>query len=289
MSSIPKKGTLGIIAGTGELPWIIAKNAHASGEKLRIFCVSKEIDVPEEWQKYTEWIVLKKFFSAVIPKLKKHNIDRVITIGKITRDQLYGSGFTDLRLLLALIKATSQSDYSLFSLVEQILKKHNIEILPQTLHLANLKLEEGRYGTKLSQRELLDVLFGLGHVRQLCDMDIGQTIVVGNRAILAVEAAEGSDACIIRGGNIFHGKGGVVCKGAKKHHDKRFDIPTVGRETLESMKLSKCRVLAIDEKCLLVVHPKEFLKKAKKYNISILSVNFDNNKIEELKKINAKK
>ena len=279
---------LGIFAGEGSLPWIAARNAQKAGEDIRIFCMGN-FEVPEEFRSLSQDIAVTKFYSSVLPALRFHQIKRVIVIGKMTRDAIYKKGY-DLRLVLKFLRARSQSDYNLFLMGEDILKKNDIEILPQTLFLKNLSLTEGRYGSKLNSRQLRDVHFALQHARVINQMNIGQTVVVGDHAVLAVEAAEGTDQCIERGGKIFlkKGKGAVVCKLPAKDHDLRNDIPTVGLDTLEAMRHSDCRVLAFDAKHTFVVEPENFLKKAKKHGISILAMDSKQREENYLETLNTK-
>ena len=128
-----EKERLGIFAGRGELPWIAARNAQREGEDIRIFCI-EAIDVPEEFSSLSEEVVLTKFYSSVIPALKRWEIKRVMAIGKITRETIYKKGYGyDLRLMLRFFQARSQSDHNLFLIGEDILKKSGVEILPQAL------------------------------------------------------------------------------------------------------------------------------------------------------------
>ena len=280
------EGKLGILAGLGELPWIAARNAINAGEEIQIFCMCK-LDVPIEYRHISEEITLTKFYTSVIKALKFHKISRIIVLGKITREILYKSKGFDFRLVMDFIKATSQNDYALFLIAEKILNRNKIKIIPQYTYLQNLNISEGRYGNRLNKREIRDVYFGIKHARVISSLNIGQTIVVAERAVLAVEAAEGSDVCIERGGSIYTKKGAVVCKLARKGHDLRNDMPTIGVRTLNVMNNSNCRVLVFDSKNTLIVNTKEFIKNAKKFNITLFSINSDVSDINYLKKLNS--
>ncbi len=265
------KGTLAIFAGQGELPWIAAKNAREVGEKLCVL-YTQGTQIPPEFRDVSHQVILTKLYTSCLATLKKHNAQRLIILGKVTRDAIYKAYSFDWRVLFHLFGALSQSDYSLFQIIERVLSKYGIQILPQTLFLPDLFLPEGCYGHKLRRRHLRDIHFGLRKAHAISQMDIGQTVVVGNRAILAVEAAEGSDNCIKRGGKLFRGKGAVVCKTARSNHDMRYDIPTVGIDTLINMQTAGCQALAFDANSTIIVNPTIFLKKATKLRISIVSV-----------------
>ncbi len=277
---------LGIIAGAGDMPWMAATNAKKNGENVRIFLGVKS-HIPEDFLTITEKFIPNKFYSTLLPALQRHKIKEVIILGKFTRELFYHGPSLDFRLRIDLLRHFSQSDYSLFQLLERILKRRNISILPQTHFLQDFFLREGRYGKRIAKHELYDIDFGMRHVKVLNELDIGQTVVVGNRCILAVEAAEGTNLCIERAGNIFLEKGGaVVCKISRENHDMRNDIPTIGVTTLDTMHRVMCRVLAFDAKTTLIVQPDEFVKKAKEYKISLLSVDSAQVTKDYLKEVN---
>ena len=288
MQAKQKEGRLGILAGHGELPWIAATNAQEAGEDVRIF-YPKGVEVPNAFVDISCEITVTRLYTSVLAALKADNITRLLLLGKFTRELLYNHSGFDLRTLWLLARSWSQSDYALFQISNQLFKRNHIEVIDQRNYLKSIALKEGRYGKRLSKREIKDVLFGLHHVRVLSQLDIGQTLVVGDCAILALEAAEGSDSCIQRGGNLFAPKrGAVVCKVAREAHDIRFDIPTIGSYTLEKMNSVQCRVLAIDATCSIIVDPVKFTQLAKKYQISIVVLNPKIANFSYLKKLNLK-
>lgn len=276
---------LGILAGKGELPWIATKNAILKGEDPIVLLLTNE-SPPEEFRDRTHKVILTKFYTSVIKTLKKFNVTRIVSIGKIHKTILYENSKFDLRTLFLLFKMHNKNDYTIFLYLEKVLSKYNIQILPQTLYLEECFLKEGRYGRKLTNRELEDISFGMFYAKKINELDIGQCVVVGDKIIWAVEGPEGTDECIKRGGQLFKKKRGVVCKVAKKNHDPRFDIPVIGIQTLYSMKDSNCTVLAIEANSTIVVNKEEFLNKAKEFNITVFSI--QNNFFDKryLKKIN---
>ncbi|MCB1318961.1 MAG: UDP-2,3-diacylglucosamine diphosphatase LpxI, partial [Leptospiraceae bacterium] len=212
-------GRLAILAGRGELPWIAAREALARGEQdLRIFCISDE-EPPEDLRDFAEPVVLTRLYSSVFRSFRRHGIKRLLLLGKATRDILYNKPRFDVRTVLLLARMLSQSDYALFENVAREVDKLGITIINQDEYLQHLFLQPGRYGKKLTTEQLKDIEFGLQHAREMNRLDIGQTVVVGKRSVLAVEAAEGTDQCIVRGGDLFHNKGAVVCKLSKEQHD----------------------------------------------------------------------
>ncbi len=281
MSNITNR--LGILAGRGELPWIAVKNAIEMGEDPIVLLLTNE-EPPEEFKNRCQKVILTKFYTSVIKTLKKFNVNRIISIGKIHKNVIYENKF-DLRTLFLLAKMHNKNDYTIFLYLNDELNKHGIEVLPQTKYLNNCFLEEGRYGRKLSRKEIDDIVFGMYYAMEINRLDIGQCVVVGDKIVWAVECAEGTDECIRRGGNLYK-KGAIVCKVAKRYHDPRYDIPVIGIQTLETMKEANCKVLAIETNGTIVVNKERFLKKIKELDISVISIKDNLLDKEKIKKIN---
>ena len=270
------------------MPWIAAQNALQRGEDVRIF-YPQGVKVPQSLQNIAQEVIVTKLYASLLAALRRQNVRRLVMLGKFPRELLYNSRGFDLRTLWLITRAWSQSDYSIFKIGEKLFKHNQIEVLPQTGYLQNFILPEGRYGKKLNWREVKDVLFGIQHAKALSQWNIGQTVVVGNCAVLALEAVEGSDRCIRRGGQLFAPrKGAVVCKVARDGHDIRNDMPTIGLHTLKQMQRVSCRVLALDATCSIVVELAKVLAYAKKYKISIVSVEPKKTTLPYLKHLNAR-
>lgn len=282
-----RQGRLGILAGRGELPWIAARAALRAGEEPRLFLFTDEAP-PAELAPLCEDVVLTRFYSSFLRALEKNRIRRLLLIGKATRDILYNRPRFDLRTLFLIARMASQSDFSLFRRLAGIVEERGIEIIPQDLYLGALRLSPGRYGPKLKPAQLADALFGLHHAAEINRLDIGQTVVVGDLAVLAVEAAEGTDQCIRRGGALFRGRGATVCKLAKEDHDPRFDLPVTGLSTLESMAESGCRLLVFEHQRTFVVDPPAFLARARKASVTVLSVDRSQINAAYLRRLNSR-
>ena len=282
-------GRLGILAGSGDLPWIGARAALAAGEDITIFYYTRE-EPPEDLKKYAVQVKLLKIFSSVQKKMLEHRIKRLLLLGKANREELYKNSIFsfDFRLLYLLRRSETQSDYNIFDLLASEFERKGIRIISQKKYLKKLFLPLGRYGKKCSPAELEDISYGIRYAREMNRLDIGQTVVAGKKCILAVECAEGTDRCIVRGGELFHKGGAVVCKTAKEDHDMRFDIPTFGVSTIKSMKKSGCRVLAVEASLAISVNPDEVIREAKRNNITIIALEPENSDISSLKILNQK-
>jgi len=278
------KERLGILAGRGELPWTCAREAIAAGEDVRVFCITPE-PPPADLAHLTVRVILTKLYASVFKAFRSQGVKRVILLGKATRDILYEKPRFDLRTVLLLARMTNQSDTSLFQSVMKAFEKHGFTLLPQDTYLGKLFLPPGRYGPGPRKKEIEDVSFGMIYAREINRLDLGQTVVAGQKAILAVECAEVTDSCIRRGGELFKKKGAVVCKVAKINHDARFDLPVTGKSTLESMRDSGCRVLAIEAGRTLVLDHKDFVRTAEKFNITIIACNPEQSDPAKLSKL----
>ena len=154
----------------------------------------------------------------------------------------------------------------------EILKEHNIEILPQTLFLKELFLEKQILSKrKPSLEERIDIEYGFDIAKKIGSLDIGQTVVVKNKMIIAIEAIEGTDEAIKRGCKLANGEV-VVVKVAKPNQDKRFDIPTIGTQTIET--LAKCGggILAFESSKTIVADIQQVREFADKHNICLISI-----------------
>ena len=147
-----------------------------------------------------------------------------------------------------------------------------VTVLDQTLFIKNLMIPTGVLGEiKPTEDQINDVQYGYSMAKEMGKLDVGQSVVIKDKMVMAVEAIEGTDKCIERGGKISK-KGGVVVKVAKPEQDKRFDIPAVGLNTLKTMKKYKLSVLAVEANETIIVEQEEVVKFANKNKIVIMAV-----------------
>ncbi|MCE9499502.1 MAG: UDP-2,3-diacylglucosamine diphosphatase LpxI [Leptospira sp.] len=264
-------GRLAIVAGSGELPHIGFQEALALGEDPLVFSINESDFDPGKFQdRHFKFHITK--IGELVRLCKKNKIDRLLLLGKVNKDVLYKTRTFDLKAIAILARMINKHDYTIFKAIADELAKDKITVVSQKKYLGPLFLPEGRYTKwKLSASTLDDIEFGMGYAEKLADMDVGQTIVVLNKSIVAVEAAEGTDETISRGGNLTGKKGGLVCKSGKRKQDERFDLPTVGFRTLESMKSAGLSTLAIRTGDTIVVNPDEFISHAEKLKINLVS------------------
>jgi DUF1009 family protein len=214
-------------------------------------------------------------------------VDRLLLLGKVKKDIILKTYRYDLKAITLLAKMLNQNDYSFFEIAAKEFAAAKISILSQKTFLKSLLLPEGRYTkAKLSKSKLEDVEFGMNIAHNLATLDIGQTVVVTQKMVLALEAIEGTDETIKRGGLLSRNKGAVVCKSTKLGQDERFDLPAIGTETLQHMHSTGCDTIAIRANDTIVVNPKEFITQANKLKINFISYSGpESNKYNAEKKI----
>ncbi|PJZ69304.1 hypothetical protein CH373_14465 [Leptospira perolatii] len=265
-------GRLGILAGGGELPHIGMREALASGEDP-VFLSIIESDFQSGEYPEREYPIHIAKIGGLIKACKKLKVDRLLLLGKVKKEIIFKNLNFDLKALALLARMVNRHDYSIFRTIAEDFEKEGIQIISQKVYLKSLLLSEGRYTKRpLDKRQLLDVEFGMEYAEKIALLDIGQTVVVLDKSVLAVEAVEGTDQAIRRGGSFAKKAKAVVCKSSKPSQDDRFDLPTVGTNTLLTMHENHCEILALRDSETLVVDPEEFIRLAEKLKIHILSI-----------------
>lgn len=263
---------LGILSGIGHLPVEVAKSAKGLGYQVVAVGVVPDIDeeLPKEADVYYDINIGK--IGKIISTLKKHKITKVTMIGKVTKEVLYKAGaiVPDLRAIKILATVPDRKDDTIMNAIVKELESEGIHVMEQTELIKPLLPAPGVLTRrKPTEAELADMEFGFAMAKAIGGLDIGQTVVVKNRAVMAVEAIEGTDACILRGG--FLGKGGViVAKAAKPSQDQRFDIPGFGVKTMESMIHAGATGIVIEAGNTLIADREKTVALADEHNITIL-------------------
>ena len=266
--------TLGLLAGIGHLPVDVAKSAKKLGYNVAAIAVVPETDpeLPENVDVFYDINVGK--LGKIIKTLKQHNVKNVTMIGKVTKEVLYKNGaiVPDLTAIRLLASLPDRKDDTIMNALVKLVEDEGMHVMDQSELIKPLLPEPGVLTKrKPTEQEWEDMRFGFRMAKELGRLDIGQTVVVKNRAVMALEAIEGTDACILRGG--FLGKGGViVAKTAKPAQDKRFDIPSVGTATLTSMIHAGASGIVIEAGRTLLVDRERTLAMADEKGITVVSV-----------------
>ncbi len=265
--------SLGLITGNGSFPELVLREAKGQGLRIALCAVREEADPRlESLADTTQWIKLGQL-GAIIDFFKREQIEQAIMAGKITKTNLLkGDIQPDFEMIKALAKVKNHSDDSLLGAIADHLSLKGIQLLSSVSFLTDESLPHKGILTKRkpSKSETADIEFGWKLAKEMGRLDIGQTVVVKNEAVLAVEAIEGTDETILRGG--WLGSGDVtVVKVAKPNQDMRFDVPTIGLKTLEALIQVKARILAFEAGKTILLDRKRFIEKADEHKIAIVS------------------
>jgi DUF1009 family protein len=265
---------LGLIAGQGALPRAVAHSARSRGQDL--VCVAlKGLADPEieDLVKQVVWIHLGEAATG-IAAFQKAGVSEAVMAGKVPKDLLFGDteslrfDGSAQQLMGGLL---DRKDDTILLAIAAFLERAGIRLLPQWSLSPELLPgcgPLGRLGPSESQKS--DIAFGYPIAKRIGELDIGQTVVVKDRAVLAVEAIEGTDAAIRRAGAIA--SGGCVVKVAKPDQDARFDVPTIGQGTIDSLLAASASVLAFEAGATIVLEREEIARRADAEGIAIVGV-----------------
>jgi UDP-2,3-diacylglucosamine hydrolase len=270
--SIMLESKQGLIAGDGSLPVKMAQYAKENG--FEVIGISLSADNYNQLKKYCS-----KVYSCspgellTIEKIiKKEELKQLTLLGKVHKGLILKRPKFDSMALELLKNAVRLNDDQVMLTIVDELEQRGVTVLDQTIFIKNLMIPAGVLG-KLNPTEaqMTDVNYGFALAKEMGKLDIGQSVVIKDKMIMAVEAIEGTDKCIIRGAKLAK-KGASVIKVSKPSQDKRFDIPTVGLRTLQTMKKHKASLLTVEANETIIVDLERVVKFANKNNIVIMAV-----------------
>ncbi len=240
------KSSIGVIAGGGQFPKLFAEAARRAGRQVVLVAHQGESwPELEQLADHFCWVKLGQL-GRIISFFKEHGVVEAVFLGTITKTRIFRDVWPDLKGLTLWNKIDIRQDDAILRAVAGALEKEGIKVLPSTLYLEELLFPRGVLSRKkpsAEQRE--DIHFGWRTARAIGALDIGQCVVVRDRTVLAVEAIEGTDAAIARGGSLGREKS-VVVKVKKPGQDFRFDLPAIGARTIETMIGARAAVLAVE-------------------------------------------
>ena len=274
METTPNIESLGIIAGSRNLPLLIAREARKAGvRKIAAVAFDGETD-PQlaplvdsiTWLKVGQ---LTKMFSV----FRKEGVDRCVMAGQIAPKNLFEVR-PDLRAMMMLFKLKEKNAHTIFGAIGDELAKEGISLIEATPWLKPAMPAEGFHlGPSISNAFWEDIHFGHRIAKEVSRLEIGQTVVVKDGVVLAVEGFEGTDNCLARGGALAGSKGrAVAIKVARKDHDMRFDIPCIGAQTVRICQESGITVLALEAGKTIILEQSEVEKMVARKGPSIVTV-----------------
>lgn len=267
---------LALIAGDGTLPFRVIEEAQAAGFEVLVLALGGWQAQQQFRQKtpYVEPLKLGKIWHLV-KCFKRYNISKLVFAGKVNKWLLFtrlGLDNLGLRLIQHLPRG---NDDAFMRYIIELFECLGIEILPQTRFMQGLFQGEGLLTPTLSlqEKDWQDACFGFDLAREMGRLDVGQTVVVHNTMAIAIEAIEGTDECLKRGGKLLRKKGGTVAKVAKPAQDNRFDVPAVGLKTLKRMQQFGMNLLVTEAQATLFLDDLgEMRRYAEAQGIRMLSV-----------------
>jgi DUF1009 family protein len=243
----PGSSGWGLIAGNGRFPFLVLEGARSQGIEMAVIALKEEASAElEQSAKRLHWVSLGEL-SKAIELMHKEGVKQAVMAGQVKHNKIFSAIRPDWKLAKLLFSLPRKNTDSLIGAVARVLEDEGIRLVDSTLFLKPLVPEAGVLTRRApDEREGADIAYGLGVARQISAMDIGQTVVISDRACVAVEAMEGTDETIARAARIAGGRPLVVVKVSKAGQDMRFDVPVVGLPTIEQMKSARATALAVD-------------------------------------------
>ncbi len=272
LSAVNARPKLGLIAGNGKFPLLILDAAKAQGNDVVVAAIKEETfpEIEQRGATAVHWLSLGEL-SKLIETFQREGVTRAIMAGQVKHKQIFSSIRPDWRLAKLLLSLSTRNTDSLIGAVAKVLADEGITLLKSTDFLEPLLAKAGVLTRRApDEKERTNIEYGRQVARHLAQYDIGQTVVIAEAACVAVEAMEGTDAAIVRAGEIMRslhtvsetaGSGSdstlsralTVVKVAKPNQDMRFDVPVIGVTTIDIMTRAGATCLAVDAgKCLLL-------------------------------------
>jgi DUF1009 family protein/predicted dehydrogenase len=248
---------IGLVAGNGRFPFLALQGARALGHDVTVIAIKEEAfpDLEEAARKARadlHWVSLGHL-GRCIKILKAAGVSQAVMAGQVKHVKIFSGIVPDLTLLSVLTRLKARSTDALISAVADVMRDHGIELLDSTAFLSSLLAREGVLTERPpTEEERADFAFGYSKADAIAALDIGQTIAVKHKAVVAVEAMEGTDETISRAGDLA-GRGVRIIKVAKPNQDMRFDVPVIGIATIQVMRRAGASALSVDAGRTLVM------------------------------------
>lgn len=266
---------IGLIAGGGQFPLLFAQAAKARGR--RVVAIAHVNETSSELEVLADriyWVKLGQL-GKIIASFRREGVCETVFAGTITKTRIFHDILPDFKGLTLWSKIDRRQDDAILRAVATTLEEEGIRVLASTCYLDHLFFPQGLLTKKKpSSDQMDDIRFGWNVAREIGRLDIGQCVVVRDRSVLAVEAIEGTDAAIRRGGELA-GSGAVVVKLKKPGQDFRFDLPATGVKTIETLASVKGAVLAVESGQSLIFDREAMVEAANRAGIVVVGVSED--------------
>jgi len=262
---------LGLIAGNGKFPFLVLEGAKRAGASVAVAAIREETNPEiEQVADRLTWVGLGQL-GKMIRFFKDEGVDKAIMAGQVKHVQIFSRAIPDVRMLKMLLRLPRRNTDALIGAVANELAAEGIELIDSTYFLKDQLPQKGILTKRVpDDRERSDVEYGLEIAREIARLDLGQTIVIRDRACVAIEAMEGTDAVIRRAGQLARGRLTIV-KIAKPGQDMRFDVPVVGIPTIQAMIDANATCLCLTAAKTLMFDREEMINLANANKISIVA------------------
>lgn len=277
---------IGLIAGNGRFPFLLLDAARAEGLSVVVAAIKEETDPEMDARAAADpgirvhWMSLGEL-SRLIDTFKAEDVSRAVMAGQVKHTQIFSSIRPDWRLAKLLLNLRTRNTDMLLGAVAKVLADEGIELISSTHYLEPLLARPGVLTQRVpTEEERKDIAYGRTVAQAIAGYDLGQTVVVAAQACVAVEAMEGTDATILRAGELFRALGDAestlsraltVVKVAKPNQDKRFDVPVIGVATIEAMARARATCLAVQAGGTLLFDAAAIVAAADRAGIAILA------------------
>jgi len=263
---------LGLIAGNGQFPFLVIDGAKRAGVEVAVAAIREETDPQiEQVADNVTWVGVGQL-GKMLRFFKNEGVEKAIMAGQVKHVQIFSSSIPDLRMVKMLLRLPRKNTDALIGAVANELASEGIELIDSTHFLKDYLAQPGVISKRAPDgREYDNIEYGLEVAHEIARLDLGQTIVVRDRACVAIEAMEGTDAVIRRAGDLAHGRLTVV-KIAKPDQDMRFDVPVVGLSTIQTMIKADATCLSLTAGKTLMFERDGMCALANKHNIAIVAV-----------------
>ncbi len=271
-----------MIAGNGSFPLLLLDAARAQGAQVVVAAIKEEASplIEQHGAEAVYWLSLGEL-SKLIETFQREGVQTAVMAGQVKHKQIFSSIRPDWRLAKVLFSLGTRNTDSLIGAVAKVLEDEGIHLISSTSFLEPLLAKPGVLSKRRpTEAEIRNTEYGRAVARHLAQYDIGQTVVIAEAACVAVEAMEGTDATILRAGEIMRSAGIessvfsralTVVKVAKPNQDMRFDVPVIGVKTVETMQSAGATCLAIDAERCLLLEGEKVLHAADKADVAVLS------------------
>ncbi len=268
--------SIGLIAGSGQFPVIFARAARREGYRVYALGHINETDASlSEHVHQMEWVHLGQI-KRVIRFFRQHDVSEAVMMGGIRKTRIFRDVRPDLKAISIIAGMRYTHDDNILRAFAAALEAEGIAIKASTFLLPELLATEGCWTRRSPSRsEIADIEAGWRLAKAIGRLDIGQCVVIGGGSVLAVEAIDGTDATLLRGGKLGNGQA-VAVKTCKPNQDFRFDVPAVGIETVNTMKAAGIRVLVIEAGKTVVFDREKMIAAADDAGLTIVAMKADN-------------